>query len=82
MTETTGGVFQSLENEDEYQSTSTVGYIQDHMEAKVVDENGRIVPRGIPGELLVKSYSNMMGYWGYDKKTNDTLSSDGWLRTG
>lgn len=41
-----------------------------------------MVPVGTPGELYVRSYSNMLGYWGDEKKTNEVLSSDNWLRTG
>lgn len=82
LSETTAVVFQSLENDDEYKSTSTVGYVQEHTEAKVVDENGNIVPRGTPGELLVRAYSIMLGYWNDEEKTKETIGSDRWLKTG
>lgn len=50
--------------------------------SKVVDEDGKVVPIGTPGELYIRGYSNMLGYWGDENKTNDILSSDNWLRTG
>jgi fatty-acyl-CoA synthase len=47
-----------------------------------VDANGKMVPFGTPGELLVRGYLNMLGYWGEDGKTMDTLKTDRWMRTG
>ncbi|GBO98300.1 Acyl-CoA synthetase family member 2, mitochondrial [Eumeta japonica] len=82
MTETTAAVFQSLPGETEEQITQTVGYIHDHLELKVVDENNTVVPFGRPGELLVRGYSTMMGYWDEPEKTRQTIDPDGWLRTG
>lgn len=52
------------------------------MELKVVDDEGKTVPFGNPGELLVRGYSTMMGYWGEPEKTRKTLGEDGWLHTG
>ena len=34
-----------------------------HIEIKVVDADGRIVPRGVTGELCTRGYSVMLGYW-------------------
>ncbi|KAI8422885.1 hypothetical protein MSG28_006622 [Choristoneura fumiferana] len=82
MTETTAAVFQSLPNDNTELVAETVGYIQDHIETKVVDDEGKTVPFGSPGELLVRGYSTMMGYWGEPEKTRKTLGADGWLHTG
>jgi fatty-acyl-CoA synthase len=48
----------------------------------VVDPNGRIVPMGTPGELWVRGYAVMRGYWGREDKMRDTVTQDGWLKTG
>ncbi|XP_060529029.1 medium-chain acyl-CoA ligase ACSF2, mitochondrial-like isoform X2 [Cylas formicarius] len=82
LTETTAVVFQSLLTDDEYLSTSTVGYPHDHIEAKVVDPEGRIVPRGSPGELWTRGYSNIPGYWNDPDKTAELIGPDRWLKTG
>ncbi|KAL3269657.1 hypothetical protein HHI36_008720 [Cryptolaemus montrouzieri] len=82
LTETTAVVFASKPGDDEEKSTSTVGYVGDHMEAKVVDENGMVVPFGIPGELCIRGYANMIGYWDDMKKTEATIGRDNWLKTG
>lgn len=71
-----------MENDGEYEATSTVGYLHDHVEAKVVDTNGNIVPIGEPGELCVRGYNTMLGYWGDQEKTNEIIEPSAWLHTG
>lgn len=74
-------MFQSLST-DKIQQLSSVGYVSDHVEVKVVDENGRIVPFGTQGELCIRSYLNISGYWDDEEKTKQTITSSGWLKTG
>lgn len=50
-------------------------------QAKVVDPQGRLVPFGEPGELMVRGYCNMKEYFQNEKATAETLV-DGWIRTG
>ncbi|XP_050307265.1 medium-chain acyl-CoA ligase ACSF2, mitochondrial-like isoform X1 [Anthonomus grandis grandis] len=82
LTETTAVVFQSLFDDDEYHSTSSVGYVSEHIEAKIIDEKGTIVPRGTPGELCIRGYCNILGYWENEEKTKELMGADKWLRTG
>uniref|UniRef100_A0A2H1WA28 Medium-chain acyl-CoA ligase ACSF2, mitochondrial n=1 Tax=Spodoptera frugiperda TaxID=7108 RepID=A0A2H1WA28_SPOFR len=82
MTETTACIFQSIPGDSIDVVAETVGYIQDHVEAKVVDEKGNTVPFGSPGELVVRGYNIMIGYWDDPAKTRQALSEDGWLNTG
>jgi acyl-CoA synthetase (AMP-forming)/AMP-acid ligase II len=49
---------------------------------KIVDDAGRVVPRGEVGELAVKGPGVMRGYHGHEEETRRALSDDGWLRTG
>lgn len=72
----------SLEEETEQQVTDTVGYIQEHVEAKVVDATGQAVPWGERGELLVRGYNTMLGYWGEPELSRNAFAPGGWLRTG
>jgi len=81
MTETSPVSFQSAADEDLAHRVSTVGRIQPHLEAKVVDTEGQTVKVGQPGELWVRGYSVMKGYWGDDKRTAEAIV-DGWMRTG
>ena len=48
---------------------------------KIVDEEGREVPRGEVGEVIVHSPSNMIEYWNLPEATAASLN-DGWMRTG
>jgi fatty-acyl-CoA synthase len=61
---------------------STVGRAMPHVEAKVVDADGRIVPRGVAGELLTRGYLVMLGYWDDEEKTREAIDEAGWMHTG
>jgi fatty-acyl-CoA synthase len=81
MTETSPVSFQSATTDAIERRTSTVGRIQPHLEAKIVDPLGNVVPVGDTGELCTRGYSVMKGYWGDDAKTREVIA-DGWMRTG
>jgi fatty-acyl-CoA synthase len=82
MTETSPVSFQSSTDDPVERRVSTVGRIHPHCEVKIVDEQGRIVPRGIPGELCTRGYSVMLGYWGDEERTAEVLDRAGWMHTG
>ncbi len=81
MTETSPVSFQSSTTDALDRRVSTVGRIQPHLEAKVVDEAGEPQPAGQTGELWVRGYSVMKGYWGDKARTNEAIV-EGWMRTG
>ncbi|BFF94458.1 medium-chain acyl-CoA ligase ACSF2 mitochondrial [Drosophila madeirensis] len=82
LTETTAVIFQSMPGDSEDRVLHTVGHLQDHVEAKVIDSEGNVVPLGQPGELCVRGYTTMLGYHGDPEKTEETMGKDKWLRTG
>ncbi|XP_058056949.1 medium-chain acyl-CoA ligase ACSF2, mitochondrial [Anopheles bellator] len=82
MTETTAVIFQSLHEETPEDVQETVGHVTDHYEAKVIDTAGHTVPFGEAGELCVRGYGTMLGYWGDEEKTRETIGADRWLKTG
>ena len=82
MTETSPVSFQSSTDDPLERRVSTVGRIQPHLEVKVVDSNGRIVPAGTPGELLTRGYSVMLGYWGDEERTREAVDAARWMHTG
>ena len=82
MTETSPVSFQSATDEPLERRVSTVGRIHPHVEVKVVDLEGRVVPRGERGELCTRGYSVMLGYWDEPEKTADVLDDKGWMHTG
>ena len=81
MTETSPVSFQSSTTDPLDKRTSTVGRIQPHLEAKVVDEAGQTVPVGVTGELWARGYSVMLGYWDDEAHTREAIVG-GWMRTG
>ncbi|MGQ0682977.1 AMP-binding protein [Bradyrhizobium sp.] len=82
MTETSPVSFQSAVDDPLQRRVSTVGRVHPHVEVKVVDLEGRIVPRGERGELCTRGYSIMLGYWDEREKTADVLDANGWMHTG
>ena len=49
---------------------------------KIVDGDGRVVPRGERGELCTRGYSVMRGYWGDAEKTAASIDAGGWMHSG
>jgi fatty-acyl-CoA synthase len=82
MTETSPVSTQSSIDDPLEKRVSTVGRVQPHIEVKLVDTAGRIVPRGSPGELCTRGYSVMRGYWADEEKTRDAIDAGGWMHTG
>jgi fatty-acyl-CoA synthase len=82
MTETSPVSFQSSADDPLERRVSTVGRIQPHIEVKVVDLEGRIVPPGTAGELLTRGYSVMRGYWGDEENTRQAIDAARWMHTG
>jgi acyl-CoA synthetase (AMP-forming)/AMP-acid ligase II len=61
---------------------TTVGRPRPGVELRVVGEGDREVARGEAGEILVRGPSVMAAYLDDPEATAQTLSADGWLRTG
>ena len=82
MTETSPVSFQTVIEAPIERRVSTVGTIHPHMEAKVIDAGGRIVPVGTPGELCTRGYGVMLGYWEDPERTAQAIDRAGWMHTG
>jgi fatty-acyl-CoA synthase len=82
MTETSPVSFQTVIEAPIERRVSTVGTIHPHMEAKVIDAEGRIVPVGTPGELCTRGYGVMLGYWEDAERTAQAIDQAGWMHTG
>ncbi|MDP6708085.1 MAG: AMP-binding protein [Alphaproteobacteria bacterium] len=82
MTETSPVSFQSAADDTIERRVSTVGRALPHIEAKVVDEEGRIVAPGETGEILTRGYSVMLGYWGDEERTREAIDAARWMHTG
>ncbi|MFZ3206099.1 MAG: AMP-binding protein, partial [Pseudomonas sp.] len=82
MTETSPVSTQTAADDDLQCRVSSVGRTQPHLESKVIDEQGRIVPRGQVGELCTRGYSVMLGYWNNPQATAEALDPARWMHTG
>lgn len=82
MTETSPVSTQTLIGTSLEKQVSTVGTVQDHLEIKIIDENGRILKRGEHGELCTRGYSVMLKYWNDSENTQKVLDNARWMHTG
>jgi fatty-acyl-CoA synthase len=82
MTETSPVSFQSSPDDPLEKRVSTVGRIHPHVEVKIIDDFGHVVPPGTRGELLTRGYSVMLGYWADEARTREAINAAGWMHTG
>ena len=77
-----GAALSALDSTEE-QCTEASGYPAPGYEIRVVDPaTGQDQPEGVPGEILVRSYMTMQGYYGKPTETAQALDRDGWLHSG
>jgi long-subunit acyl-CoA synthetase (AMP-forming) len=62
--------------------TGSIGQLLPNTECKLLDDDGREVKVGEPGELFLRGPQVCLGYWRNEAATKETLGSDGWLKTG
>lgn len=82
MTETSPTITQTDKDDPIERRVGTVGRVAPHVEVKIVDTAGRVVPAGQSGELLARGYNVMRGYWDDDAQTSAAIDSAGWMHTG
>ena len=80
MTETCG-IITSIAGDFFVDKPSSCGRAMPSFEAKVVDDDGRTLPAGEPGELWVKGAPVIKGYINRPDATAESIT-DGWLHTG
>jgi 4-coumarate--CoA ligase len=61
---------------------ATVGELNPNIEAMIVSDDGKEVGVNERGEFWVRGPNVMKGYWNKPEATRDTLTPDGWLKTG
>jgi acyl-CoA synthetase (AMP-forming)/AMP-acid ligase II len=61
---------------------TTSGKALPDTEVKCVREDGSEAPRGEPGEIWVRGYNVMRGYFEDPAETEKTIDTGGWLHTG
>jgi acyl-CoA synthetase (AMP-forming)/AMP-acid ligase II len=82
LTESSGMATMCRHDDDPEIIAKTSGRAIPDVEVRVVDPAGNEVPRGDPGEIVVRGYNVMKGYLNDPEKTAETIDADGWLHTG
>ncbi|HYZ00839.1 MAG TPA: AMP-binding protein, partial [Candidatus Binatia bacterium] len=83
MTETSPVTTQTTTDDPLEKQVGTVGRVHPHVEIKVVDpSDGRVLPRGEPGELCSRGYPVMLGYWDDEQSTREAIDEARWMHTG
>jgi fatty-acyl-CoA synthase len=59
-----------------------VGSALPHVEIKIIDEHGKVVPRGTPGEFCARGYLVMKKYWNDPGQTKEAIDDSGFIRSG
>ncbi|HRT90680.1 MAG TPA: AMP-binding protein [Bacteroidales bacterium] len=68
-------------NSKERHKLGSSGVLVNNMELKICDEDGRELPTGEKGEIVIRGGNVMHGYWKNEKATAEAIR-DGWLHTG
>ncbi len=82
LTEATGIATMCRHDDDPETIATTSGRAIPDVEVLVVDDAGTEVPRGEPGEIVVRGYNVMVGYFEDPAETAEAIDADGWLHTG
>jgi len=82
LTESSGTVTVGDSSADAETAARTVGRAIEGVEVIVADREGRRLPAGQGGEVLVRGYNVMRGYFDDPEATAAAIDSDGWLHTG
>jgi len=82
LTESTGTTAMCRHDDDPETIANFSGRAIPDTEVLVVDDDGNEVPRGQPGEVVVRGYNVMLGYFDEPDETATTIDADGWLHTG
>ena len=83
MTEIWLGVGLGSLDEDDVHRSETSGFPGLGYEVRIVDpETRQDVPVGVPGELITRGYSVMLGYYKKPEETAKCFDKDGWFYTG
>jgi acyl-CoA synthetase (AMP-forming)/AMP-acid ligase II len=82
LTESTGVVTMCRPSDDAETISNTSGCAIPDVEVLIVDDANVEMARGEPGEIIVRGYNVMQGYYQDPKATAETIDAEGWLHTG
>jgi fatty-acyl-CoA synthase len=83
MTETSPVSTQTKIDTPLEKQVSTVGQVHPHVEIKIIDpDTGLVLPVGESGELCMRGYNVMLGYWNDDQRTAESIDAARWMHSG
>jgi len=82
LTETCGVVTITAADDEPELIATTAGRAMPGVEVECVTPSGQVVPSGEPGEVRVRGYNVMQGYFDDAAATAETITPEGWLMTG
>ena len=82
LTEASGIATMCRYDDDPETIATTSGRAIPDVEVLVVDDNGNEVPRGEVGEVVIRGYNVMLGYFEDPEETAAAIDPEGWLHSG
>ena len=82
LTESCGVVTMCRLDDDPETIATTSGRAIPNVEVRIIDRDGNAVPANQPGEIVVRGYNVMKGYFDADDETKNAIDEEGWLHTG
>jgi acyl-CoA synthetase (AMP-forming)/AMP-acid ligase II len=82
LTESCGVVTMCRLDDDAETIATTSGRAIPGVEVRIVDPGGTTLPSGEPGEIVVRGYNVMKGYFDAPDETAKAIDAEGWLHTG
>jgi acyl-CoA synthetase (AMP-forming)/AMP-acid ligase II len=82
LTEASGIATMCRFDDDPETIATTSGRAIPDVEVRCIDADGKEVPRGEPGEVVVRGYNVMRGYFDDEVETAKAIDAEGWLHTG
>lgn len=82
LTEAHGIATMCRHDDDAETIATTSGRALDDVEVLIVDDDGNEMPRGEPGEIVIRGYNIMRGYLDDPDQTAEAIDGDGWLHSG
>jgi len=82
LTESCGIATMCRYDDDPETIATTSGRAIPELDVRCVDAEGVEVPRGEPGEVVIRGYTVMRGYLDDESETAATIDAEGWLHTG
>jgi long-chain acyl-CoA synthetase len=72
----------SFNHPDRERKPGSIGTPIEGVEMQVWDDEGNEAPQGEVGEIVIRGHNVMKGYWDRPEATEESITGDGWFRTG